>query len=67
MHEGSILAKLQAPNGGNSIPNTEAGRTIRKIIEEMAELDADHEYSYSDEELIQMLKEATAAQRARGE
>ena len=33
----------------------------------MAELNADHEYSYTDEELIQMLKEATAAQRARGE
>jgi NAD(P)-dependent dehydrogenase (short-subunit alcohol dehydrogenase family) len=49
------------------VPNeTEAGWTIRKIIEEMAELNADHEYSYSDEELIQMLKEATAAQRARG-
>lgn len=50
------------------VPNErEAGWTIRKIIEEMAELNADHEYSYSDEELIQMLKEATAAQRARGE
>ncbi len=50
------------------VPNeVEAGWTIRKIIEEMAELNADHEYSYSDEDLIQMLKEATAAQRARGE
>lgn len=50
------------------VPNEdEAGWTIRKIIEEMAELNADHEYSYSDEDLIQMLKEATAAQRARGE
>jgi NAD(P)-dependent dehydrogenase (short-subunit alcohol dehydrogenase family) len=50
------------------VPNQEeAGWTIRKIIEEMAELNADHEYSYSDEDLIQMLKEATAAQRARGE
>lgn len=50
------------------VPNErEAGWTIRKIIEEMAELNADHEYSYSDEELIQMLKEATAVQRARGE
>ena len=50
------------------VPNEdEAGWTIRKIIEEMAELNADHEYSYSDEELIQMLKEATAAQRGRGE
>ncbi len=29
----------------------------------MAELNADQEYSYSDEELIEMLKEATAAQR----
>jgi len=49
------------------VPNEEeAGWTIGRIIEEMAELNADQEYSYSDEELIQMLKEATAAQRARG-
>jgi len=46
------------------VPNEkEADWTIRKIIEEMAELNADHKFSYSDEELIQMLKEATAAQR----
>ena len=46
------------------VPNEEeADWTIRKIIEEMAELNADHEYSFSDEELIQMLKEATGAQR----
>ena len=44
----------------------EAGWTIRRIIEEMAELNADQEYTYSDKELIEMLKEATAAQRARG-
>ncbi|NQV87840.1 MAG: SDR family oxidoreductase [Woeseiaceae bacterium] len=44
----------------------EAEMTIRKIIEETAELNADHEFSYSDEQLIQMLKEATAVQRARG-
>lgn len=44
----------------------EAGWTIRKIIEEMAELNADQEYTYSDEELMQMVREATAAQRARG-
>lgn len=50
------------------VPNQrEASWTIRKIIEEMAELNADHEYSYSDDELIQMLKEATAVQRARRE
>jgi NAD(P)-dependent dehydrogenase (short-subunit alcohol dehydrogenase family) len=49
------------------VPNEEeAGWTIRKIIEEMAELNADQAYSYSDEELIEMLTEATAAQRARG-
>jgi hypothetical protein len=47
------------------VPNEEeAGWTIRKIIEEMAELNADQEYSYSDEELMQMVREATAAQRA---
>lgn len=44
----------------------EAGWTIRRIIEEMAELNADQAYSYSDGELIEMLQEATAAQRARG-
>lgn len=50
------------------VPNAkEAGWTIRKIIEEMAELNADQAYTYSDDELIQMVKEATAAQRARGE
>jgi len=50
------------------VPNEEeAGWTIRKIMEEMAELNADNQYTYSDEELIQMLKEATAVQRARGE
>jgi NAD(P)-dependent dehydrogenase (short-subunit alcohol dehydrogenase family) len=49
------------------VPNErEAGWTIRKIIEEMAELNADQEYSYSDEELMQMVREATAAQRTRG-
>ena len=46
------------------VPNqTEADWTIRKLIEELAEMNADHAYTYSDEELIQMLKEATAAQR----
>jgi NAD(P)-dependent dehydrogenase (short-subunit alcohol dehydrogenase family) len=46
------------------VPNEKEARwTISKLIEEMAELNADHEYSYSDEELIQMLKEATAARR----
>jgi hypothetical protein len=44
----------------------EAGWTIRRIIQEMAELNADQEYTYSDEELIEMLKEATAAERKRG-
>lgn len=49
------------------VPNQdEAGWTIGKLMEEMAELNADHEYSYSDDDLIQMLKQATAAQRARG-
>jgi len=46
------------------VPNqTEAEWTISKMIEELAELNADHEFSYSDDELIRMLKEATAAQR----
>lgn len=49
------------------VPNEEEARwTIGKIIQEMAELNADQEYTYSDEELIQMLKEATAVERARG-
>ena len=46
------------------VPNQEeANWTISKIMEEMAELNADHPFSYSDEELVQMLKVATAAQR----
>jgi NAD(P)-dependent dehydrogenase (short-subunit alcohol dehydrogenase family) len=46
------------------VPNeTEARWTISKIVEEMAELNADQKYSYTDEELIEMRKEATAAQR----
>ena len=46
------------------VPNqTEAEWTIRKLVEELAEMNADHAYTYSDEELIRMLKEATAAQR----
>ena len=50
------------------VPNEEeAGWTIGRMIEETAELNADQEYSYSDEELIEMLKAATAAQRARGQ
>ncbi len=50
------------------VPNEqEAGWTIGRMIEETAELNADQEYSYSDEELIEMLKAATALQRARGQ
>lgn len=46
------------------VPNEgAASRTIGRSLEKMAELNADQEYSYSDEELIEMLKEATAAQR----
>lgn len=46
------------------VPNQrEAEWTMRKIIEEAAELNADHAFSYSDEELVQMLREAIAAQR----
>lgn len=46
------------------VPNQEEAEwTIRKILEEAAELNAKHEFSYSDEELVQMLREATAAQR----
>ena len=46
------------------VPNEKEARwTISKIIEEMAELNADQEFSYSDEELIQMVRAATAAQR----
>jgi NAD(P)-dependent dehydrogenase (short-subunit alcohol dehydrogenase family) len=49
------------------VPNErEAGWTIRRIIQEMAELNADQPYTYSDDELIQMVREATAAQRSRG-
>jgi NAD(P)-dependent dehydrogenase (short-subunit alcohol dehydrogenase family) len=48
------------------VPNKEeAAWTIRRMIEEMAELNADHPYSYTDDELVEMVREATAAQRAR--
>ena len=48
---------MVAPNQG------EAERTIGRMIEEMAEFNADQEFAYTDEELIEMLKAATAAQR----
>ena len=48
------------------VPNErEAGWTIGRMIEETAELNAGQEYSFTDEELTEMLKAATAAQRAR--
>jgi len=41
------------------VPNQEqAGWTIGKAIEELAQLNMDHEYSYSREELIEMLDKA---------
>ena len=48
---------MVAPNEGA------ARRTIGRSLEKMAELNADQQYFYSDEELIEMLKEAMAAQR----
>jgi NAD(P)-dependent dehydrogenase (short-subunit alcohol dehydrogenase family) len=39
----------------------QAGRTIRKAIEELASLNAGHEFSYSRDELVQMLDEELAA------
>lgn len=41
----------------------EAERTIYRMLEEMAEFNADQEFMYTDEELVEMLKAATAAQR----
>ena len=48
---------MVAPNQG------EANATIGRMLEKMAEFNDDQEFSYTDEELIEMLKEATAAQR----
>jgi NAD(P)-dependent dehydrogenase (short-subunit alcohol dehydrogenase family) len=46
------------------VPNQEEAEwTIRRLPEEMAELNADQPFSYSDDELVRMLKEATAAQK----
>jgi NAD(P)-dependent dehydrogenase (short-subunit alcohol dehydrogenase family) len=46
------------------VPNEEeANWTIGRMIQEMAEFNADQEFTYSDEELIEMLQAATAAQR----
>jgi NAD(P)-dependent dehydrogenase (short-subunit alcohol dehydrogenase family) len=55
--ESPKLKYMVVPNEGA------ASRTIGRSLEKMAELNADQEYSYSDEQLIEMLKEATAAQR----
>lgn len=40
---------------------TEAGRTIKKAIEELAQLNQDHAYSFSRDELVKMLDEALMA------
>ena len=46
------------------VPNEEeASWTIGRMIQEMAEFNADQEFTYSDEELIEMMQAATAAQR----
>lgn len=46
------------------VSNEGEGRiTIEKLLAETAELNADHEFSYSDEQLVDMLRKATAAQR----
>lgn len=46
------------------VPNEEeANWTIGRMIQEMAEFNADQEFTYSDAELIEMLQAATAAQR----
>ena len=48
------------------VPNQEqAGWTIRKAVEELAQLNQDHEYSYSWEELIEMLDKAMAPSTVR--
>lgn len=63
----ALFAESPKPNY-MVVPNErEAGWTVGRLIEETAEFNADQEYTYSDEELVQMLKEATAAQRARAE
>ena len=47
---------LVVPNEG------EAGWTIGSVVRRLAELNAEHDFSYSEEELIEMLKGAMAAQ-----
>jgi len=44
----------------------QAGWTIRKAIEELVSLNADHEFSYSRDELVQMLDEQMAPAGDRG-
>ena len=44
----------------NEVPNIQS---VRLDVTKQDEIDADQAYSDSDEELIEMLKEATAAQR----
>ncbi|NND83139.1 MAG: SDR family oxidoreductase [Gammaproteobacteria bacterium] len=46
------------------VPNQrEAGWTIGKAIEEMVQLNADHPYSFSREQLVEMLDKALSAQQ----
>ena len=41
------------------VPNQDqAGWTIKKAIQELAQLNQDHAYSYSRDELVKMLDEA---------
>lgn len=59
----ALFDKAPKPNYMVVPRQEEAQWVISKMIEELAELNAGHPYSYSDEELIQMLTAATAAQR----
>lgn len=59
----ALFSESPKPNYMVTPNQVEAERTIGRMIEEMAEFNADQEFTFSDEELVEMLKAATAAQR----
>ena len=58
----ALFSDSPKPNYMVTPDQSEAAATIGRMLEEMAEFNADQEFSYTDDELVEMLKAATAAQ-----